>query len=326
MGTRSIGIGKETSFATKATPDKFFDLTTHSLTAEREPLLAETIAYRAVRDAWPGPVRITGSLEGILDANIAARLLYSAVTEVSTSDDGESPPTAYKHEFTPAQSVNTVTISADDGESSEIPYFLGCAVRSLEIRAEARALVTFTADILGAKVKLDSPINPTFDHITPFIFHQSTVTRAGNDITNRVQSFSITVENDIPDDAHVLGSMYLPRMWAQGLSVTGEIELQFLDWEDYKRFLGSATATEFQSTMESFTLKLTLLGGDTGSSAAGFDKYKLEIDIPKAYYLESEVHFERRERIVQTIRWRGVHDTTSGYPIKFTVINKNSEP
>jgi len=322
---RYVGIGKETTFKTKATPDMFIDMVSYDITGEKGALLGETGAYRALRDVWVGAVIVRGSFEHIFDANSAARLLYLGLGSVTTTPDDAVSPVAYKHELTPAESIPSATLELGH-EGSEVRFILGTGISRLEIGAVAREVVMCTAEIIGAREELAAPSTPTFDHILPFIFGRADVLRAGTSIKTNCQAFRLTIENSIPDDAHVLGSLELPKLHLQGLSIEGEIEWQFSDYSEYKRFLGSTTATTFLDTHESFSLKLSLKGGSTGSTVTGYGDYLCEIELPKCYYLESGVPVARRDRIVQSIRFRAVHDPTSGYPIKATVINKKSAP
>jgi len=326
---RYIGFGKETTYGTLAAPDKFFDMVRHSVRCIRELASAETMAYRTDRGDYVTTVRVEGDLEGLADPNVLARLLYHNLGDVTTTPDSGTAPVAYKHEFTPVgigASLPSCTIELGDGGDT-VRYAKGCGIATLNLEAAAGELVTFTASVIGQDEELAAKSTTiTFDDLRPFRYFEGTLTRAGADISAKVQAFRITIANGIPDDAYTLAAKHLAKLYIQELSITGEIEIVFEDWEDYKRFYGSETATEPQDTVTPFALNFKLTGDTTESSVSGYENYQVEFDLPQVKYTGAESPFEQRNRIVQTFAWKATHDKSKGYAIKAIVINTNSEP
>jgi len=321
---RFIGIGIETTYGEAATITDYIDAVSESITGGQSFIDVETAGTRWIRERVPGPWSESGSFDIIVNADNITKILKCALGDVTTSDDGGSPAVAYKHEFKPSSTLPSFTLEVCPDVGSYSRQIVGCGITSLRFEAPARELLTASVDILAAKEKLISPSTPTFTTRRPFVFYDGQISGL---VTANVEAFRLTIENDIPDDAFVLGSRFLPGLRVQGFTVSGELDLTFLDWDAYQKFLGSASATEPGTTAESYSLTATFTSPEeTGSSVAGFENYELEFHLPKIYLDTAEAHFDRRDRIVETVRFTAVYDSTADYVVKVTVVNTKSEP
>lgn len=298
---RSLGIGKETTFKSGATPDLWLDLIGHSVSVRRENLWMESAWRRTPHTMLGGPYVVEGDIDLILTPHGTARLLYLAMGRLfSTSPDDEGNPVAYSHE---------IKIAYDELPTAEFDLFFdekrlvifGAVVRRLELSFVARELAAATVGILGAKVLPATGGGGTPEAEKPWFPSNIIVERNGEVVTEKVQALRVTIENSVADDAHVLGSLELPKMFTQGVEITGEIEWQFESWSEYERFLGGSEPIQEVSPVE-YVIKVS--GSETGSSVPGFEHYSMEIDLPRCFITESDVHFTRRERVIQRIAFK----------------------
>jgi len=328
MGKRFIGIAEETTYGTAVSATDWIDVVSESITSEQGFIEVETAGMRERVKRVPGPYNVGGSFDMIVNADNITKLLKWLLGAAETTDDGSSPtPLAYRHEFTPSQTLKSFTMEICPDVGNQSRQVVGCMVSSIAFEASARELLTASVDVIGQKDSLISPSTPTFSTLRPFIFFEGVVSDGGNPISD-VEAFRVTIENDIPDDAYVLGDRFRPDLTkrVQGMTVSGDMDIAFLDWDYFKKFYGSATATEPQTSITPLALKLTFTGESTSSSVEGFDKFLLEIDLPKVYLDTSEANFDRRDRIVQSLGYTAVYDAVAGYICKVTVVNENESP
>jgi len=312
---RFVGIGIESSYATRKTPDKFYDFVGHSVSLEQELLLHESIAHRAPPLGVAGSRRVSGDFEGILDSLNCLRLMYLLLGSCDTTPDEAGSPTAYKHELTPSNELPSFTLELNH-DYTKSRFLVGCGLNRIEIRANAGELVTFTAEVTGSNEEVDSASSPSTVTVgTPFVFHKAALKKNGTTLA-LVKTFSLRIENNIADDVFVLGQQGLAKLIPQALTIEGELELVFEDESMYNTFLNASD----------FELELELTGGSTGSTVSGFETEKLVITLPKVMLSEGTWQFSRREMVEYTFRLRGLHDKSSGYAIKATIINTEAEP
>jgi len=310
---RYVGFGTETTFRTKATPDRFYNLVRSTVNPSREALIFGGVAYRAALDVLPGPIRATGDLEGLLSANLMSRIQYYLCGQATKTPDDAAAPKAYKYESTPIETGTLPTFSLEIGtEDPDALWVLGSAINTLTLEANAGEILALTVGVIGAKPEVAAKTaTVTLTAESPITFVKASLSRGGTDISGKVRTFSITVTNNIPDDAFVIGDQYLAKILIQRLEVEGELEIEFDSWDEYATFIGAS----------SFALKLEATGPSTPSTVAGFENEKVTIEVPKCYYTAHEMNVEEKARLVARLTFRGVHDGTAGYAIKFTTIN-----
>ena len=323
---RVLGIGKETSFKAGATPDLWLDLIGHSVSVRRENLWMESAWHRTPHAMFGGPYVVEGDIDLILTPLGAARLLYLAMGSLYVSvPDDEVSPKAWNHDL---RISNGGLPSAEfdlifDGNAFKI---LGTVVRRLEIAFVARELAAATVGILGAKVTTatatGSPIHPEVE--TPWKPATMIVHRNDEDVAYKIHAIRITLENSVADDAHVLNSLELPQIFTQGVEITGEIEWMFSNWDEYQRFLGGA---EPSADVSPVRYQIEIFDGSTGSSVAGYENERLMMILPRCYLTESDVHFTRRERIVQRISFKVATDPENeSAPMQVYIVTTRDSP
>lgn len=323
-----LGVAKETTFRTFVSPTHWFNIRTESLKPEKEPLLEETVAYRTPTIVGEPPYKVTGDVEMVVEPRYFGILLEACLGSVTTSEDNDTSPVAYKHEFVPATTLPSLSLEVGVENPDMTKQVFGVGVTSIEIEATAGELVTATVSFLGSGMQVGSSLStPTFSDVSPFAFHKGEV-RIGGTTVGYVESITVSIENDIADDAFVIGKAYLPELVVGGLTVSGSMDIWFKDTTEMNRFLsGSTSGTALDESVPETSLELIFTGESTGSTVAGFEDYTLKIEIPQLVYTAYEMGIDRREKKVQSIDFRGVGwDTETGKPIKVTLINTQNTP
>jgi len=326
--TRFIGIGKESTYRTAVTVTEYINVISESIVPDWDRVRLEEAGYRFATDKLPGGFKETGNIDLYVDAESISKFFEGLLGDVSTDDDGASPPVAYKHTITPATSLPSYTLEIfPESPADYSRQVSGVGILSMRLEAEAGSPITATVGILGAKEELISPSSttPTFANVSPLPFNNSSVEMDDSAIAT-VEAFRLDISNTIPDDAFVLNDMFLPALRLEGGEITGEMDLAFTSWSYYQQFYGSSSATEPSETPDTVKIELIATGGSTGSSGTGYENYKLTITLPKCRLDTSNANFDRRSRIVQRLGFEALYDTSSGYAIQVEIVNTKSAP
>ena len=325
---RFLGIGKESTYRTAVSVSEYINIISESIAPDWDRVKLEEAGYRFATDKLPGGFKVTGDISLYVDAQSITKFLEGLLGNVSTSDDGASPAVAYKHTFTPANSLPSYTLEIFPEYPADYSRQIsGTGILSMRLEAEAGSPLTATIGVLGAKENLISPssTSPTFANISPLPFNNSSVEIEDSAVAT-VEAFRLDISNSIPDDAFVLNDMFLPALRLEGGEITGEMDIAFTSWDYYKLFYGSSSATEPSETPSTVKIELIATGGSTGSSTAGYENYKLAITLPKCRLDASNANFDRRSRIVQRLGFEALYDSSSGYAIQVEVVNTKSAP
>lgn len=318
MGSRYVGVAIEPSMGDVQTINEYIDVVSESIAGEQNIIYIETAGLgRSIRQAVPGPWGESGSFDMICGPENMEYILQAALGK---SHYDVNAATYYKHIWTPASEVPSLTMIISPDVKSQARRLTMTGISSMAFEAVAREVLTATVDVVAKTETLVAEGTPTFSTLRPFVFYDGVLSIDDGEIA-RCEAWRGTYENTIADDAYVLGSRFLPTLILGPCNFTGDMDIQFLDWSWYKRYLGGGTSPT--TTIQSAALKLTFTGDATGGSGE-WSNYKLEIDIPKVYLNTSTASFDRRERIVQSADWQAVYDTTSGYLCKFTIWNKRA--
>lgn len=320
MGNRFIGLSlSEDSYGTPKAIDFYIDVASESITDSQENIHVETAGFRSKQYSVPGPYKIEGSWDQMVTADNISRILDGLCgTTVAPVPSGDG---AFRHRFYEAQTLKSYTMEIAPDVATSSRRVVGTFFRSVDFEAAAREVLTATVNVTGRKPMLIASSDPTglWPTCRPFVFYEGTLYFNGIAVAY-CEAFRLTYENDIDTDEYVLGDRYLPGMFVQGLNITGEMDIKFLDWDYYKYFWGNATATGPSTALSSCSLNLLFTGEATGSVAPGFENYVFQIEIPKVYLDTSEANFDRRDQIVQSLAFTALYDSV-GYTSRFTLIN-----
>jgi len=313
--TRYIGVAIEPTYGAVQAPVEFIDAVSESVRGEQSTIYIETAGLgRSTRQAVPGPWTESGDIDLIVGPENIEYILKATLGHSQYAESGDG---AYKHIFTPASTIPSLTIEISPDVGNKARRIRMCGISSLRLEAVAREVLTATASIVGGKEEIVSESVPTFSTKRPFVFYDGTLSINGGKVA-RCEAWRGTYENTIADDAFVLGSRFLPTLIVGPCNFSGDMDLQFTDWTYYETYLGG---TEPGKTLTNLSIELNFVGETTGSSVSGYKNYQLKIEIPKVYLDTSEANFDRRERIVQSCDWHAIYDPTAGYLCRFTLVN-----
>jgi len=324
MGKRYISIEREGGYGVyRGNNLQYIDIVSESVAPDHGMIDIETAGEREWRHRVPGPYSIGGDIDLVVNADNIGRFFWWVLGDKTTGASGA----CYTHEFESAQEINSFSMNiapaVQDSGTYRMRRVVGCAVTSMAIEAVAREALTATVSVIGQKDSLVADAQtPSFSTVRPFIFYEGSLTLDGGTVAN-VEAFRLTIDNDIADDAYTLGSRYLPGIRLQGITISGDMDVAFTNWDLYKRFYdGSVSGSEPSDTTHgSIALVLTFIGEATGCSG-GDAFYRLELDLPKCYFDTTEANFDRRDRIIQSLDFTATYDDTQTYTLQVTLINQ----
>jgi len=319
MGARYFGVGEETTFKQAAAISKYIDIVDEGISLDNQVIKVENVAD-IIAKYVAGPLKIGGTVNFYVEPENCGQFFKWALGSVVTSQpDAGNAPNTYKHEFTPADEIKSFTAEVGLGDTNDAIKYKGMAIKALSLEAVAKEALMGSIDVVAADLELVTAGTPSFSALAPFVFHQGQVKIAGT-ANGDIEAFKIKYENGIDEDAFAIGDRTLARLKAGARTITGEFDIAFTSNEQLKRFLGSATATSPQDTLESVALKLTM----TGPLIEATYNYQLEIDLPRVVYNTTKANINKRERVVQNVAFEAYVDATAGYAIKITLINKEA--
>lgn len=308
----------------------YLDIIDESLNPDQGYIDVETAGYLEPRLRLPGGYIVTGDVRIVPDANAVLAPLHAfcgsyARSANSLSASGAKKVWSYvlKPHLVPITMRAAVNPNVPDGGTYKHRELRGFAIKSIEIAAAAREACTMTLTCQAAKDLLgtrDSTV--TFSVVRPFSFTDGTLTTLGGD-TLAIEALTLRAERIVADDNFALGSRFLPFLHAAGVSLSGSLDIGFKDWNTFKKFWGSATATEPLAAPQSYALHVKFEGDPIHS---GGKKYTLDILCPKVMLDTTNANIDRRERIIQSVDFTGLYDTASQYAVQFTVIASKNHP
>lgn len=325
MGKKYISIEREGRYGTYRGGNlQYIDIVSESVNPDQGMIDIETAGEREMRMRVPGPYSLGGDVDIIVNPDNCGKFLWWVLGNKVTTPSGA----CYTHDFTSAQEIRSFSMNiapaVQDGPlgSYAMRRVTGCAISSMSFEAVAREALTSTVSVMAKRDDLVADGQaPSFSSLRPFIFFEGTVTLNGVTVAN-VEAFRVTIENEIADDAYVLGERYIPGIRLQGITISGDMDLAFLDWSMYRRFWdGTAAGTGPTNSIASVGLALTMTGQATGCHGADAN-YKLLLDLPACYFDTTEANIDRRERIVQSLNFTCIYDQDDAYTLQATLINK----
>ena len=305
---RYLALGREPSFGQEATSLRFVDLASEDLRTTHDWIMPELAGHRWKEHAIKGTVKAGGSVSTYGQFGSLGDFLMAALGQASTSQpDPENAPAVFRHEFTPAEGLPSYTVLV----ASEITgrKFFGCVCSRLELSLAAGELLGLTAEFVGQREEAFTPAEPSFDD-TPYVSSSDLASCEVGGVQASLEAISITISNELVDDAFELGSRYLPELPVRGLSITGSFDLKFKDRTHLDRFLSG----------EETSLKLRF----EGPEIQGGLKYVLELDFPRIIYRSAGANISARDRLVERVEFEALYDRSVGYVMKAILQNREA--
>jgi len=216
--------GKETTWGTAVTPSKYFDHVTEipppwSRDIERKYALVESREPKFLR---PGLKTYEGRISGIFTRE---DLLLYILGKIETSGSGP-----YTHTLTPGSSLPSITLEMGI-DNVKVWKLVGVVFGSMEISAEVGEYLSFSIDYIAKTLSELSTFSANVDvgGNTPFDWSMATITLGGSDITDKVESIRISLNNNI-EGLSALGSEEIVKVRIGRFEA--EAEIRFIQFDN----------------------------------------------------------------------------------------------
>jgi hypothetical protein len=298
---RYLGIGKEPSYGTQVNAQYYIPIIEESLKLEQNYIYPETVAYREHDKAIAGKKSVSGGWEQYVNYDNIGLILKAAL-----GSETKSNPTigVAKHEFKRTSSIPSLTILVGLDDITE-KVFTGVGINELKLELLAGEILKCSVDCIGRDQIIGNLSNPTFSN-QDFIDASRVISFKLDDIDVKPERFSITIRNNI-EDAYVLGSILLQGLEASLFEVEGEFDVKFSSTDHLNDFLNS----NHKDLMIKFQGNLI---------ASGY-YYELQIDCDEIVYDAYEASINKKERIVENLKFRAIRASVSDEPIIITLQN-----
>jgi len=327
MADRFIAFAEETSYDSAGSSFIYFKILNESINPNREDYFPETTEY------WTTDTKVEGHFSAEGDTVIPVEpIQWPKLLVLHCGDPTTTGPvdSAYTHVFKfganetiGATGVKNFTVKKGVGIEKDI-QMTGGIIENITIEYAAKEPIVSTVTVLGSgNATLETAASASYSDYTQnfYAFHETATFTVGGsdrlDTAPTVEAFTINLRRGIDADHYVLGSRGRYSTPLSGFaSVEGTLDLSFTSEDELERFMGSV-GTSAMGDQASFEIVCTLTGELIGSS----EKYDIEVTIPEAYYTESVQNVTGRDRIIQTINWRGNYNASDACAAKITVVN-----
>jgi len=209
----------------------------------------------------------------------------------------------------------------------------GCLMESLSFEAVAREVASSSVGIIGSGNESLIATQTTANveagwalYTQPYLTFASastmtiaTVDRLALDPT--IEAFRLTLTRGWDADAYTLGTRFLGNAVMSGMaSVEGSMDFSFTSEDELERFLAAVDSYQAGNQTPA-AIVLTL----RGPAIIGSTYYSITITIPIAYYTASTESVSGRDRVVQTVDFRGIYDSSSDCACQIVVVNATSD-
>jgi len=303
-------------------------LLSESINTTREDFFPETTEFWTVDSKAEGFFRTSGDFEVLVDPIQWPKLLAYFIGDGTSAPAQGGGPFDHTFLFGANETVSTTGVKAFTlgiGVGIEKDRgILGTLIESLSIEAVNREVVSCTVSVVGSgEEKLWTAWTPTYASYTqPYLTFgsASTMTIGGTDrltTAPTIEAFRLTLSRGLDADHYVLGKRFLSAATLSGMaSVEGTMDLSFTSEDEHERFL-TAVGSYISGDQASFALVMNL----RGAVASGAQYYEVEFTIPETYYTGSTANVSGRDRIVQTVNFRGNYASGTAAAAKIRVRN-----
>lgn len=327
---KHIALAEETTFRSAGSNLMYFKLLSEDVNTTREDFYPETTQGWVPQHMAEGLFRTAGSFTTPVEPIMFPKILALGLGDPISGSVADS---SYSHvvRFGGVETVHTsgikpftTTIGVGIEKDREIK---GCVIESISIEAVAREVVTAKIGIIGSGAEsLITACVPTYTAYAENYFTFASVSTMTIGETDRlttaptIEAFRLNLKRGWDADHYVLGNRHWAEPSLSGMaSVEGSMDLSFSSEDEHERFLSIVGGSAVGLT-SSFAISITFKGGLAGSTT----NYSMKIDIPKAYYKASTASVKGRDRIIQTVDYTAIYDSTSSSAIYFTLVNKTS--
>jgi hypothetical protein len=313
-----IGLAKETDWGTPEAATKYLPFVSETLSRAIEQLVSA--AQKGIIDepaSYPGSKTIAGDIVLEVDPVSIGHLLRSAFDE-PISGAYDTGPEAYQHEFEPRQDdfsavsplcPYTLEVYRDIGDAFQ---YAGGVVNTLNLSFGVdEKILRATVGIIAKDYAGITKTSPSFATENPFTWDQALI-KIATVQNNDLESFNFTLNNQLLGVPTLNNTALISRIYRNAFrTVEVAITVDFVDQAQYDIF-EAQTEQAFEITLE-------------GAEIESGHNYSLIIDIPKLRYTAYPINLSGASRITSAVTGKAKYDSVSGYAIKITLINKETE-
>lgn len=294
------------TFGVSGADSHIIDPVGEDITGDKQFIYPRTAGIRNQRAHIKGKNKFSGTIDAPLYPTHAVSLIYYAMGAVSTTT-GTPTTGTNTHIITKANTVPFFRMAI--GRDLRQHEYVGGIINSMSVDYTMDDIITGSFDVMFRK-ELPNEALETSEAFLDFDENERAFGGAESSVTidasadDRIESFSVTLENNVADDAYSLGSEFLPAGIIAALNVTGSSDMRFDTISEYDAFINE-------------TNRAIVLTGAFGSADL---TRSVAFDIPVVNYDTNNLPTDNFERYVQTLAWTAEPDSNSD-PLIVTVKN-----
>jgi len=310
--TRFAQFLRESSYGTAiAGTKRKFNFSGHSVNPNVNVIIDEGAGSPDPLNAQLGPFNATGSIDTWLYPNVVSSLVCSGINKATNSTTtGSSAP--YTHTISPGTEIDSFSLELGY-DAVGTRNLVGCCVNNITIDGVKRERVGVSMDIIGSKepgtgtTLAAAQTGVLAPPVAPFVFQESSISYAGSAKTD-IESLSVSISNNLPDDKFALGDRYLSdiRSNVGKREITLTADIRFEAATDYNKYIGG---TKFAVVMDNAR----------GSS------YEFKIDAKECIYTGFPTNVSGRDRFLPSAEMRALYNTSASKALEITVKNDESQ-
>jgi hypothetical protein len=291
-----LQIGKESTYGTKATPNRLVNFLSESLRQNVEKIVEDSLmASKTVRSKDIVGKSVDGDFNVILKPENMKELFYLALGVESAPSLKAATSGVYEHEFTPAAHDGSLpSFTAVVDRKAATPAYTGLKIASLSMEANPKDFLRATISVKGKaeesgslQTGLDMPV------LKSFRFVNGTMTIDGSAF-DEVTSVNLSIDNALDDGEFTLGSGFYPSEMEHNDRAIS------IDWECF-----------YNSDVEALRQAKLLTDGATASIVLTFEtpeeiesgeKYTIKVELPSVSVDEAAPAVGGKDRIKVSVK------------------------
>jgi len=298
------GTYTDESFSSISANEHILDVSGEDITGDHQYIYPQVASDRVNRPKITGPKKFTGPIDIPIFPREATSLIYYALGSIVSAN---TPLTSlYTHTIKKAKTIPF--FRAEIGRDQSAHRYTGGIVNSMTLDYAPDELLMGSFDIVFRKelalASLASPTFPDFNSADRAFGGVEVGVEFDDAAVTFVESMSITVENNVADDAFSLGSPYLPAGIISGFDISGSMDMRYDSNSNYTAWLNGTDK------------KIELIA----NYGTGANQRRVKIELPDVAFDTNKLPTDSHERFIQTIDFTPQRDS-NGDPIIVTVIN-----
>lgn len=294
------------TFAAFGANSHIIDPVGEDITGDKQFIYPRTAGIRNQRAHVAGKNKFSGTIDAPLYPSHVTSLIYYALGGVSTTT-GTPTTGTNTHVITKANTLPFFRMAI--GRDLRQHEYVGGIVNSMSIDYTMDDIITGSFDVMFRKELANMALETSeafldFDNEERAFGGAESSVQINASADDRIESLSVSVENNVADDAYSLGSSFLPAGIIAALNVTGSMDVRFDTIGLYDDFIAE-------------TSKAVDL---TGAFGAADLTRSVKLDIPVMTLDTNNLPTDGFERYVQTLNFTAEPDSNSD-PIISTIHN-----